>query len=99
MKVDINVSRTLTINTGNYESIRPSVSLTVKDVDNDKVSDVYLSLETALSGLLKMEILACKQEIDNKNSRGLVEYCNNVESNITQIGQLIEKHLIELDEN
>jgi len=99
MKVDINVSRTLTINTGNYESIKPSVSLTVKDVDNDKVSDVYLSLETALSGLLKMEILACKQEIDNKNNQGLVEYCNNVESNITQIGQLIEKHLIELDEN
>ena len=98
MKVDISVSRTLTINTGNYESIKPSVSLTVKDVDNDKVSDVYLSLETALTGLLKMEVLACKQEMSSKTSSGLDVYCNTVESNIQQIGQLVEKHLIDIDE-
>ena len=98
MKVDISVSRTLTINTGNYESIKPTVSLTVKDVDNDKVSDVYLSIETALTGLLKMEVLACKQEMDTKNSNGLDSYCNTVSSNIQQIGQLVEKHLIEIDE-
>lgn len=96
-KVDITVSRTLTVNTGNYESIKPTVSLSVKDVDPNNLSDAYLSMDTALTGLLKLEILACNQELNQKSDAGLTSYCGTINENLERIGQLVERHLIELD--
>lgn len=96
-KVDISVSRTLTINTGNYESIKPSVSITVKDVDITNTADVYLTLDDALTGLLQLEILNCSNEKEEVND-GLSQYCKVVEDNIVSIGDNIEKALIKMSE-
>ena len=60
--VDVSVTRSLTINTGNYESIRPTVTLTARGVAPENVDDAYLALEEAITGLLKMEILNCHSE-------------------------------------
>jgi len=95
-KVNISVSRTLTINTGNYASIKPSVSLTVTDVDSENVSDAYLAIEEALSGLIKMEIMNCASD-GKKVGEGLDSYCRDVHNNLQQIGENIEKSLTELN--
>jgi hypothetical protein len=89
------VTRTLTINTGNYESIKPSVTLTVTDVDPDNVSDAYLAVEESLSGLISMEILNCASD-GKKVSEGIDSYCRNVNGNMAEIGANIEKSLHEL---
>lgn len=89
------MTRTLTINTGNYESIKPSVTLTVTDVDPDNVSDAYLAVEEALSGLISMEILNCASD-GKKVSEGIDVYCRNVNGNMPEIGANIEKSLHEL---
>jgi len=64
MKTDLTVSKKATINTGNYSSITPSISLTLKDVDVDKIPEVYEHLNT-ISGALflkEFEELADTQE-------------------------------------
>jgi len=94
-KVNLSVTRTLTINTGNYESIKPSVTLTVVDVDPDNVSDAYLAVEEAISGLIKMEILNCYSD-GKKLSEGIDRYCRDVNNNMAEIGTNIEKSLHEL---
>lgn len=37
MKVDVKIEKNLTINCGRYSSIKPSVTMTFKDVDSDKM--------------------------------------------------------------
>ncbi len=94
--VDITVSRTLTINTGNYGSIKPSVSMTIKDIESQKVGDAYLALEDVLSGMIKLEIANSESErilID----RGLSTYCRSVNTNIETIGCNIEKALEKIE--
>jgi len=95
-KVDLSVTRSLTINTGNYESIRPTVTLTAREVDVKNAGDVYLSLDEALTGLLKLEIVNCVSENKLVNS-GLDGYCKNVLRNQEEIGEGIERSLNSLD--
>lgn len=95
-KVDISVTRSFTVNTGNYESVKPTVTLTVRDVDPLNVSDAYLSLEGAVSGLIKLEILASAGEM-TKVSEGLQRYCSTVYNNQAEIGKSIEENLEELN--
>jgi len=90
------VTRTLTINTGNYESIKPSVTLTVVDVEPDNVGDAYLAVEEAITGLIKMEIMNCSSE-GRKVSEGIDRYCRDVHDNMQEIGENIEKSLTELN--
>jgi hypothetical protein len=95
-KVDISVTRSFTVNTGNYESVKPTVTMTVRDVDPLNVSDVYLSLEGAVSGLIKLEVLACAGEM-TKISEGLKQYCSVVYQHQAEIGKSIEENLEELN--
>lgn len=95
--IDVNISRTLTINTGNYESIKPSVSISIKDVEVDKVADTYLALDDVLTGILKLEIANCSNELE-KTRDGLSQYRETIDSNIQQIGNGIERALKDIEE-
>jgi hypothetical protein len=81
---------------GNYESARPTVTLTVKDVDADKVSDAYLALDDTITGMFKLEVLASALE-HNRINKGLKEYCQTVAQNRVEIGTQIEKSLCDLE--
>jgi hypothetical protein len=56
MKMDITVSKKMTINTGNYSSIQPSVSITLKDVDakdyNEKLYNLTVLVDSAFTNNL-----------------------------------------------
>lgn len=95
-KVDVSVTRSMTINTGNYESIKPTVTLTVRDVDSNRVDDAYLALDKVIGGLFKMEVYACASE-GHEVSKGLTDYVKYVGRNAEQIGSEIESSLKELD--
>lgn len=54
--VSITIGKKLTINTGNYSSIQPSVSITMDDVDLRDFEDKHASLETLASSMLVKNI-------------------------------------------
>lgn len=93
--IDISVTRSLTINTGNYESIKPTVTLTARDIVPTNVADAYLALDDAISGLIKMEIVSCTGEM-KKVSDGLDRYCTHVNSRMQEIGENIEQSFSKL---
>ena len=95
-KVNVSVTRQLTINTGNYESIKPTVTPSVTDLNPDDVGDAYLAMEEAISGLIRFEILACASD-GKKVSEGLDRFCKNVVDNQAEIGENIEKSLNKLN--
>jgi hypothetical protein len=73
-KCDLSVSRSTTINVGNYSSIKPTVSLTIKDIDASEIDSKYEKISEALDYLMLMEtkILAC--EADSVGTVGFRKY-------------------------
>lgn len=96
-KVDVSLTRSLTINTGNYESIKPTVTLTVKDVDPSGLGDLYQNMDEVLTGLVKFEILACAGEGKMVNS-GIDQYCKSVVRNSETIGNELDEALTKIEE-
>ena len=62
MKMDLNVSRNITFSMVPYESIRPSVSLTLKDVDVAEAEDKYYALDVLADQMMKLEITRLAEE-------------------------------------
>lgn len=56
MKCDVTVSKKFTINTGDYSSIQPNVSITIKDVEDENVIDTHTLLETIVDGLFHIQM-------------------------------------------
>ena len=53
---DLEVSRSNTINIGNYEFIRPMLSIKVKDIPIEMIANVYPKLSELLDGVYEIEI-------------------------------------------
>lgn len=56
MKVDVTVSKGMTVNMGNYENVRPEVTLTAKDVDPEDVNQTYDILAEIADDMFNIEI-------------------------------------------
>lgn len=77
-KMDINVERSMTINCGNYSSIKPTVNITVKDIDVLDLSDRYTKITQILDNLMALEVLALGDEMETIQSIGYKQYVNNI---------------------
>jgi hypothetical protein len=78
--MDITISKKATFNTGNYSSITPSVSLTFKDVDIDKVSETYedLNVISAVFFLSEYRVMADLQ--DETKKLGITKFFETIDS-------------------
>lgn len=73
-KVDINISKKMTINTGNYSSIGPSVSFTLKDVDPEKAKRLTEKLEDIAEVTFITQILNGASTMEEIKMDGLKEF-------------------------
>jgi len=94
-KFDVTVSRSLTISTGNYESIKPTVNITAKDIDAEDIGDVYQALDDVVTGLMKFEIVNCTSEVRLVDG-DLNGYCRRTTANAEGIGNDLDKSLDKL---
>ena len=78
-KCDLTVSRSMTINTGSYSSIKPSVSITLKDVDTYVTAEKYEQLAKVLDVLMLMETVALGSEMESCNAMGYKKFIENLE--------------------
>jgi len=62
MKMDLTISRDMTINTGNYGNIKPGVTLTIKDFDGGDLSKINEKLSDALDSIMALEIIKMMEE-------------------------------------
>jgi hypothetical protein len=56
MNCDVTVSKKFTINTGDFSSIQPNISLTIKDVEAENVIEAHTLLETIVDGLFHVQM-------------------------------------------
>ena len=94
MKTDITIERNMTINTGNFSSIRPNVSITLKDVDILEVHEIYQKIESIVDCLFSLETatLIQKQEVFKGSiDRNLKSIAENIENNKENINKELEE--------
>lgn len=98
MKADVTISRQITINTGNYSAIRPSVSVTLKDVDADKMNDNYKQLETIVDGLFALEMATLLKDQDDLNGvpLNLRKVIESIESHREKIFESLEEDIFKV---
>lgn len=69
--IDITIGNKLTINTGNYSSIQPSVSITIRDIPVDKVEDIRANMDNILSIFITDEIIKLSETMDTIKTVGI----------------------------
>jgi len=78
-KCDVTVNKKMTINSGNYSSIQPSVSVTIKDTYVEDIEDTYKNLEVIVDILLMEEIKSLsetQEEIQKLNVKKFLSSLN-----------------------
>lgn len=98
MKLDVTISRTFTINTGNYESIKPMVSVTAKEVDATKLDAAYSALDDVVTNLMRFETVNMYDEHSAIKERGLEKYCKTITGNNERLGGKIEEGMKALED-
>jgi len=84
-KIDITLSRSMTINVGNYNAIKPSVGLTIHDIESSKAKEVYDGISEVMDALLAKETLKLTDEYEAIAQLGIKTYVSelrNQERNI-----------------
>ncbi len=90
-KMDITISRTVTINTGNYMSIKPSVSLTLKDVRVEDTKSAHENLSDMVDSLLAMETIKIGEEMRSVKSMGWEPYMDALNGSSEEIVRSLDK--------
>lgn len=78
--MDITISNKMTINTQNYSSIQPSISLTVNDVSPEKLAEVKKEMNNILSIFMAEEITELSGMMDTIKTHGLKEVIERFEN-------------------
>ena len=90
-KLDINVSKKMTINTGNYSSIQPSVSITAKDVPIEDIKEAYNSLNVLTSFLFIQEVSVLSELQGDFKSMGIKKFLSEISKESGQVQSDVEE--------
>ena len=91
MKMDLTISRDMTINTGNYGNIKPGVSLTIKDFDDSDLSKINEKLSDALDSVMALEIIKMMEEDGAIKDMSVKEYYTHLLSCKDQMENSLEE--------
>ena len=99
MKTDITLSKKATINTGNYSSITPSVSLTLKDVDITQLERAYEDLNVISAVFFLSEYRVMAELQDDSKKLGITKFFETLDIERRQMKLDFETAVKNLAEN
>ncbi len=92
MKTRTSLSREMTINTGNFSNIKPSVSISlVHDLEDTGL--VYSELAGILDSLMALETLALSGEMEIVSANGWGFYKRALENSVNEINRGLQDHI------
>jgi len=77
-KCDLTVGKKFTLNTGNYSSIQPTVSITLHDIDSDKIKKAHLLMDVITDALLHLQIESDAVTMATIKKMGFGDYFKNI---------------------
>ena len=98
-KTNLKISRIMTVNCGNYESIKPTVELEVLGVPVDKVDTVYASMGEILDSLFQLEQANLYVELKEIRESKIHEHIKSIISqDFDQLRKGIKIKLLSIEE-
>jgi len=92
MKTRTSLSREMTINTGNFSNIKPSVSISlVHDLDDTGI--VYKEMASILDSLIALEALALAEEMEVVSQSGWAFYKESLQRSINDVLSGLDEHV------
>jgi len=91
----LKISRSITINTGNFTSIKPSVELSI-DVKAGMAEEAYAYLSKTADCLMIYELLTLSDEMQTINDAGWGRYNDLMKHNTDKIDKEFKKNVDEL---
>lgn len=92
MKTRTGISRGMTIKTGNFSNIKPSVEISL--VHNlDDTQDVYTHIAGILDSLMALETLALTEEMQAISENGWGMYRSALQSALDTINEKLDGHV------
>lgn len=74
--MDVTISREMTINTGNYENVKPSISITFSDISEDRLDEKFPIMSEIVENLLSIEVVKALQM--GSELKTTTDFVNNV---------------------
>lgn len=78
-KCDVTIKKQMTINTGNYSSIQPSVSITMKDVYVENIEEVRENIENIATAFFIKEMAGLSILQDTIKQVGIQKLLDNMD--------------------
>lgn len=91
MKVTVNVGKKFVINTGNYSSVSPSVSLTIHEVPIEEVIQAHEDIDIIADFLIHKQIKDDAKTMAAMKKLGLGEYFKRI--NKEQMKEAVENSM------
>lgn len=88
--VDISVTKTILIPTGNFGNVKPSVTLTMKDVPMNEVEDVYKQISDAADAFWALEAISLIEEEKAIKDMGHIRYMEQLKRNKASMHKVIK---------
>jgi hypothetical protein len=73
-KVDISITKSFTLPTGNYGNVRPGIIFTIKDVPMNEVDSAYREASEVADALLGLEAISLMEEAKSVDALGYSRY-------------------------
>lgn len=95
-KCDITIEKTMTINTGDFSSVKPRISMTLHDIDVGDVARKSETLSEVLENLLTIEIIKLVGNDRDLKKYGIDNYYTMISKKIDDIQADTELSIQEL---
>ncbi|HRR48559.1 MAG TPA: hypothetical protein P5293_01075 [Bacteroidales bacterium] len=91
-KVDITITKAATLNTGNFSSVKPEVSLTLKDVNIDDLMIEHQKLSGLADALFALNTISLLDETNTYNQVGMRHYLEALKDSAPQMEAIIRNY-------
>lgn len=91
-KFDVTVNKSITLSMGSYNSIKPTVGLIAKDVDEKDLGTEYKKMSIFTDALLAREILSLSDEMLSVDRLGVQKYISALENSISKLDEIIKNY-------
>ena len=86
----ITVSRSMTINTGNFNNIKPQIEITRDGIKEEDLKDEYERLSSIVDVLMAFEIVRLSDEAETIDEMGYKKYSKSIEKNTSNMNSLLD---------
>jgi hypothetical protein len=94
LKCNLTLGKKFTINTGNYSSIQPNISLTINDLPVSKILDVKKAMSVIVDSMFLKEAITDFNDMKAIKSLGIKKMMESIDKE--QMEEDVKKAIVEL---